>query len=205
MNKLTKIISIAAILSSALSMQAQVLPVNVGILDSNGDQLSYVFGSDKQDFVNGGVATQLNADSIFGFDDWIYIEKTNNAGSGGADEYGALGAAASIGLNLTGDVNSGTWSVNSNVFSTYEDVVLVMKGGVSNYIAFDLNGETSGSYITALLKNNGQSQGISHISAYVRGGGTPPPAVPEPSTYAMFGAAFLILGVAGYRSRNRKS
>ena len=31
------------------------------------------------------------------------------------------------------------------------------------------------------------------------------PAVPEPSTYAMFGAAFLILGVAGYRSRNRKS
>ena len=30
-------------------------------------------------------------------------------------------------------------------------------------------------------------------------------AVPEPSTYAMFGTAFLILGIAGYRSRNRKS
>lgn len=31
------------------------------------------------------------------------------------------------------------------------------------------------------------------------------PAVPEPSTYAMFGMAFTILGFVGYRSRNRKS
>lgn len=29
--------------------------------------------------------------------------------------------------------------------------------------------------------------------------------VPEPSTYAMFGTAFLMLGFMGYRSRNRKS
>ena len=34
---------------------------------------------------------------------------------------------------------------------------------------------------------------------------TPPDPVPEPSTYAMFGTAFAILGFAGYRSRSRKS
>ncbi len=35
--------------------------------------------------------------------------------------------------------------------------------------------------------------------------GTAVPAVPEPSTYAMFGLAGVMLGFASYRSRNRRS
>lgn len=40
-------------------------------------------------------------------------------------------------------------------------------------------------------------------ASFVNGGGNPP--VPEPSTYAMFGTAFAILGFVGYRSRSRRS
>ena len=33
----------------------------------------------------------------------------------------------------------------------------------------------------------------------------PTSMVPEPSTYVLFGIAFLMLGIIGYRSRNKKS
>ncbi|MGK0463633.1 MAG: hypothetical protein ACJAT5_000029 [Lentimonas sp.] len=42
------------------------------------------------------------------------------------------------------------------------------------------------------------------LGGTITGGPTPAP-VPEPSTYAMFGAASLMLGFVSYRSRNRKS
>ena len=68
---------------------------------------------------------------------------------------------------------------------------------ISNYVTddarlvFRLTEESDNSFFTGTAS----VVGIDNVSVYAT------PAVPEPSTYAMFGMAFAILGVVGYRSR----
>ena len=158
-------------------------------------------GDNSQDFVNGGVATQVNDDGMFGYNDWDFSGRFN---FGGAYENN------DIGLVIDDNTQSGIWSLTNLGSAT--DVMIVLKSGGGQaepdlYVGYLLNDNvTSGTYSTPFNNPNGQQpnpKNLSHFSVYTRGATFN--AVPEPSTYAMFGAAFLILGVTGYRSRNRRS
>lgn len=201
-NKLLKVA--AAILVVALAGSVQAAPMLTDISSA----IQFEQGDDNNDNVGGGVL-DVNTHEMFDFSDWQYAGKDN--GLNGVDEAGTV----DIGLSLSGGTISGNWTIDSNVWSNYEDVMFVLKGGnggndTTNYVGWLLDGSaTTGTYDSPFNNpSNGNQKNISHFTAYVRGtgSGTPPTTgvVPEPSTYAMFGTAFLILGFVGYRSRNKK-
>jgi hypothetical protein len=145
-------------------------------------------GSTNNDFLN---PLQVNLDSMFGFSDWIFAEKVLEDPEEDID----------IGLVLTGNEQSGTWSIN-DVWDTYSHVMLVFKGGGGNiepseYVGYLLvNGDTSGTYMTPFSNlNNGNPTDISHVSGYVR---VKPPGeiIPEPASISLVG---LLLGALALR------
>ena len=194
MNKLTKYIAISGLLFAAANAHAVVNGANGAVL---ADLTS---STTNNDFLN---PLQVNIDGIFG-GGWTFASKDDDLN--GTDE-----VAIDIGFTITGGLQSGNWSVDSDFFTNYSELLLVIKGGTGNntqpnyasYLVTATDG-TFGTYSTPFFNANGGGAGnpknISHITAYVRGGGTPAP-VPEPSTFALFGAAFAMLGFVSYRSR----
>ncbi len=137
-------------------------------------------GGAKNDKTSPSV--QVNADSMFEFTDWLFAQKDND--SDGTDE-----TNIDIGFLITGNVVSGTWSVDSDFWSNYSDLMLVFKGGETNYVGYLItDGAITGSYSSPLVKNADEFYNISHISAYVRGTGI---VVPEPGTLALLGIGLL--------------
>ncbi|QEG34227.1 PEP-CTERM sorting domain-containing protein [Bythopirellula goksoeyrii] len=128
---------------------------------------------------------QVNADTMFGFSDWVFAEKF---------EFPVVDEDIDIGLTITGGDISGTWSIN-NVWGSFQDIMLILKGGSGNntqeeYVGYLLvTGDTSGAYTTPFFNaNNGNAKEISHVSAYVRG-------VPEPATWMLLGLALGTLSL----------
>jgi hypothetical protein len=131
---------------------------------------------------------QVNLDTMFGYDDWLFAEKVLEDPEQVID----------IGLTLTGDAESGSWSIN-DVWDSYSDIMLVFKGGGGNiepsvYVGYLLvNGDISGSYTTPFVNgNNGNPTDISHVSAYLR-------HMPEPSSFVLVGIS--LVGLAAMRRR----
>lgn len=104
-----------------------------------------------------------------------------------------IGSQESIGLLFITD--SGDHDINyTNGNNIYNDGFFEITSGVG--IDFELNDSGPNIYTGSFIKNRTWNGSIEYEVVA---------AVPEPSTYAMFGTAFAILGVVGYRSRSRKS
>ena len=180
MNKLTKYIAISGLLLAAANAHASIVTTVGGVA------LAEQTGTTNNDILN---PLQVNTDNIFG-GGWEFVGKFFE----GSDP---------AGFTLTGDVISGTITFDA---SAYDDLLFVQKGGQGQitpdvYVAYllDDTSVTSVDYVTAFKNSKNDNPGdISHISVYKRGTTQP---VPEPSTFALFGAAFAMLGFVSYRSR----
>lgn len=145
-------------------------------------------GQDSKAKERQGVITTpatVNSDQMFGFDDWLFAQRDNDAD--GTDT-----TDIDIGFLITGNMESGIWAVDSGFWSNYSNLMLVFKGGQSNYVGYLItDGAITGSYSSPLL-NGDNFQAISHITAYVRGTGI---VVPEPGTLSLLGLGLLGLGL----------
>jgi hypothetical protein len=142
---------------------------------------------------NNDSQTQVNTDSIFGFNEWAFAEKIN-FGEGPEQ-------TIDIGLSLTGDETSGTWAINDG-WDLYTQIMLVFKGGQgqiapSNYVAYWLvDSETSGTYQSPFANlNNANATDISHVSAYVL------ITTPLPGALPLFGSVLGLVGLLRWRRR----
>jgi hypothetical protein len=191
MLKTTTIIrlTLAALLAGA-SAQVLALPAtcaSLGIENNVAANAGCQIGTTNND-TNGG-SLRVNADSMFGFTDWIFAEK-------------AFESEQSIDVDLFvfGNAKGGFWFINDDVWDTYSDVMLVLKGGngstnLTSYVGYLLeSGQDSGSYLSPFM-NGRNRKDISHISVYLRGAS----AVAEPTTLVLVGIG--LVGIAGLRRR----
>ena len=143
----------------------------------------------------------INTLEFFGFNDWLYAGKQN---IGGVLEDGT----EDIGLSITGDGQSGTWSISMGAFLTYSDIMFIFKDGANTDLTgFLLNGSyTSGGWDTPFVNppfDVNADRDVSHITAYVRegGGGTPPGQIPEPGVLGLLGIGLVGFGASVFRRR----
>jgi hypothetical protein len=129
-------------------------------------------------------AGDLNSGSFFGFSDWSQLDKTDDGING---SYWTVGPAG------TGVV-SGTFTLYSDIWSLYSDLVVVLKDGGSTtnsaikWAAYLLPSGVLGPYDWSFDNH----KRVSHMSLYARGTGTPPTRVPEPATLLL-----VLTGLAG--------
>ena len=188
-------LALCAGLALALTpFQAQAVPCAIpgldnGILANDGCQV----GSTNNDTL---VPLQVNTDAMFGFSDWVFAEKWE-FGEGAEEQI-------DIGLIITGDAQSGTWSIN-DIWDLVDNVMLVLKGGASDntspnmYVGYLLvDGDTSGTYETPFINTRNENpKDISHISAYFRGAQE---KIPEPTTLGLLGLALAALSIGVRRA-----
>ena len=207
MNKLTKLISVGLVLLGTSSASAVTYIANgTGLSNPIGNPIAEnvsattstgsVFAdgvagyySGENDFA-GTALGYLNDDDLFGTQTWSLLGKSDTANDPVTDISGVKDGAWGLSGSYTGDI-----------------VVSIKAGnGYSMYFFDDVSQVSGGFFNTSGTLNNGGNQpNLSHLTVFTAAGGLNPGTVPEPSTYAMFGAAFLILGITGYRSRSRKS
>jgi hypothetical protein len=171
-------------------------PISAHVTPSTGCEI----GSTTNDFLGPNPAEyQVSKDAIFGFSDWIFADKAFESET-----------AVPIGLTITGDTISGTWSIDDIWTSLgVSHLMFVFKGGSaqvpSEYVAYMIEtGAVTGSYLTPFKHHmKDQPTDISHISVYYRLGTPPPPPpdVPEPSTLVLLGLGFAAVGA---RLRNKR-
>ena len=233
MNTKLKLLSGIVAITAAFSSVASAAPVvffnNPGTLGTL-DLTEGVISGSARGYPNGGDGVYSNA----GGGDPVGAVENVILTAAGLDVdlilYGKSDDNPGL-FNLTGFPGTdGTWDVIDDAI----DIDYITVKAANSFALYDVQGANSGSWTTEGILNNGGSQpGVSHISFWTVDGsstgpgpvgpgpvgpgpvgpgpvgpgpvGPGPSAVPEPSTYAMFGAAFLMLGIAGYRSRNRKS
>lgn len=162
-------------------------------------------GSTNNDTLN---PLQVNTDAAFGSKDWAYAGKLLET------EDGNVSIGAVLGDNS--GTFDGTWSVIPTLFSMYDELMIVLKGGNGNidpdtYVAYRITEAdgTSGSYVSPFFnvdRKTGEPKeqaDISHISFYVRGDGVPG-AVPLPA-----GMPLLLAGMGAMallaRRKTRKA
>ncbi len=167
--------------------------------------------------LNGG-----NVDFKFTNNDDVYDSTINDLYFGQAPDFGNSFAF----VGFTDSVGNVAFSEGANPsappemmafasFTADSDAPVMQKGigtGESLTVSFSNDGGLSITDIENYF-SDGTFEIITHVQSIDGGQGgksqwystNPGGAVPEPSTYAMFGAAFLILGITGYRSRSRKS
>jgi len=136
-------------------------------------------------------ATELNTQSVFGFTDWVYLDKTGEAGP------------VDIGLSITGQGDiEGEWSFNPATWSAYNFITIVLKDGGtapdgdkwSAYL-IDPAGLSSGWWRYG-LDDSGSYKQISHLSVYAREGAN---NVSEPGMLGLLGLGLVGLGIARRR------
>lgn len=169
---------------------AQAAPVCAAAYSASVSSAACELGSTNNDSL-----AQVNIDAMFGFSDWLFDAKDD-------DLDGVNAGPNSLSLTLIGDVLSGTWSIASNAFSIYSDIMLVFKdgnGSPNTYVGYLLN-STSGGYTTPFTNPaNGNPKDISHVSIYVRGNGTT--IVSEPAMLGLLSLGLLSLVIARRRMR----
>lgn len=134
-------------------------------------------------------------DVLNGVDFWTTIDKSDDAVTG------TFPSALTI---TGGGALAGTFSFSSQLWSTYDRLIIALKSGQGqldpDWGAFELpTNVTSGSWTIS-----GQ-QGLSHINLYGHVGVTkqdiPPPTVPEPTTLVLFGSSLALAARRLRRSR----
>ena len=126
----------------------------------------------------------------FDFNDWVYLAKQEQGGT-----------SDGIGLVVTpsGPSNTGNWSFNVSTWSTYENILIVLKdGGV---------GDENIHWFAYLLKEDCSfgtwdypgTNDLSYLAVYGRGGDVP---VPEPATILLLGSG--LVGLAGFGRKKFK-
>jgi hypothetical protein len=144
-------------------------------------------GGDHNDFL---APLQVNEDSLFGYDDWVFAGKAVGTST---DE-----PVIDIGFGATGNGLGGEWFVDDDLWTGLgiANLMIVMKGGAANqpggFLAFLIEtGETEGTYVSPFvnLRNPTVLTGISHLSAYVRQ--DEGEDVPEPASLALVGIGLL--------------
>ncbi|NNF66590.1 MAG: hypothetical protein HKM98_03680 [Gammaproteobacteria bacterium] len=144
---------------------------------------------------------QVNADMIHGISDWEYAGKVE---FGDSIEAGDVDIGFMIGGGTGGDTQNGTWSIDSNAWSLYSNIMIVLKNGVGNntqenYVGYLLDGvTTSGTYTTPFFNDgNMNPKDISHITLYVADA-----VVPVPAALPLFISA---LGASAWFGRKKRS
>ena len=121
---------------------------------------------------------QINADSMFDSTDWMFAEKYEF-------DPAPLEEEIDVGLIVSGNAQAGLWNLATDIWQTYSEIMIVLKGSAKkntnpNYLGYMVaSGDVAGSYETPFFgtKNN-KAKDISHISIYVR-------AVPEPGSLVL--------------------
>jgi hypothetical protein len=174
------------------SLQALAVPAtcqSLGIQNNVSPNDGCQIGTTNNDTLGGGTS-QVNADHMFGFTDWIFGEKAFDNDQN-----------IDVGLVAFGNAQGGLWLIDDDIWDAYSDVMLVLKGGNGNtvpdrYVGYLLEqGQDWGSYLSPFM-NGSRRKDISHISVYLRQGGN---AVPEPTTLALIGIG--LVGLAYMRRR----
>ncbi len=134
---------------------------------------------------------------MFGVTDWDQIAKINFP-----DNYGGGTLSSNGFLTITGDTETGIWSISASVLSAWENVMLIFKAANDNADVFPgavigyLINSSPGTYESPVFGIQGgkgplagtfKTKDISHISLYV----STPAAVPVPA------AGLLLLGALG--------
>src|SRR5690606_22402583 len=125
---MSRYLSVAAVTTACLVLFGIAL-TPVGAAPCTTDQLNGITnnancdvrsGNDSAGSMNDGVGT-------FGSTNWTFLERWewDDGWDFHADDN--IGGS-SIGLNLTGNAEAGTWSIN-NVWDLYESIALVLKAG----------------------------------------------------------------------------
>jgi hypothetical protein len=169
---------------------------SLGVLANDGFEL----GSTNNDKISPA-PHQVNTDEMFSFSDWFFAQKGFDPGEPISIDVGLQVTQTSV-----GDNTEGTWMIN-NIWDTYDDVMIVLKGGNSSntdpgvYIGYLLQqGDTSGTYNSPFAQENdlNKVKGISHVTVYVRTA-----AVPEPGTFGLSALALVSMCTARRRARRR--
>ena len=124
-------------------------------------------GTTNNDFL--GDPLQVNIDTMFDIDTWMFAEKDEDLAAVGTDI-----TTIDVGLAVDG-LEGGNWSLRDDIWDLYENVMLVIKGGQGNnsnpnYVGYllDVSSGTSGTYSTPFFNVNGGGAGnpkaISHIT-----------------------------------------
>ncbi|MEZ8093044.1 PEP-CTERM sorting domain-containing protein [Photobacterium swingsii] len=208
MRLLNKMLVVAAFVIPTYS-QAASIACDAAIANKVTANMGCEVGSQKNDKLNPTLA--VNDDSMFSINNWEFFGKIFEGGAG--DNSLAINFVGdSYTFSASGDLQMGTWTMSSDIWDSFDDIMLVFKGGNPNFTGYHIStGVTSGNYMTPQLKD-GKPQDISHITFYgVKGGSVicqndpcvpPPPPVdtPEPASIALF-----MLGVTGlgFASRRR--
>ena len=171
---------------------------NGGINDSEDLLNNNVFLFDPTD--EPGSTTE----GLFNYDDWQFAERINIGDDGDA-------TSEEIDVGLGVNVGDGTWSATAELLADYEDFLIVLKAGPT-FAAYlynsidELVDDIAGTFNTDAFPNptGNSSQGLSHITAYVRGegdggGDDPNGEIPLPAAGWM-----LLAGVGGLAAMRRR-
>jgi len=139
-------------------------------------------------------AGTLNADMVFGSDDWEFIAKDNEDDGLGTPDEGDSSA-----FLVDGDATGGSMTIADFVFDMYATVAVVLKSGggadPDGWVAYEVS-STDLEY-ASIFSNRGGFADISHISLY--GSGVGVPEVPLPA-----GGVLLLAGLGAFAAVKRR-
>lgn len=186
----------AALAVASYNANAALISCSAAAADDVSGSNACQISTETQDKLNPTLT--VNDEGFFGISDWSYAGKKN---IGGADETGAV----DIGFSVTGNAQSGTWSIASGAWSSWTNIMLIFKDGRDTTITgFKLaDSGTSGTWQSPFhapdFSVGTRIKDVSHITAYVSGEKT---TVPEPMTTLLLGAGLIGMGFAARRAKS---